>query len=176
MAAVCLTLGLVVAPRVLALRQPGPPAVQMSAVPVRRVQLTTVATLRRAVARIPGYRAHRPARWLVSRHYPDWGATDWYNNTIYISPSVPPGYLNSVVRHEWSHILSARVYGGDIDAALRAMNRTFGGGGPTRVRGAEYAADCMAIRLGATWTHYTRCHPLRWRDAAARLLRGQRLR
>ena len=84
---------------------------------------------------------------MISNRYPGtWGVTDWYHDTIYISPSVPTGYLPSVVRHEWSHELSVRAYGGDVAGAVRAMNRGFGGPGATGIRGAEYAADCMAIQ------------------------------
>ena len=137
---------------------------------------TTIGVLHFDVSRIPGYSSRRPARWVISNRYPGtWGVTDWYHDTIYISPSVPAGYLPSVVRHEWSHELSVRAYGGDVAAAVRAMNRTFGGPGKTGIRGAEYAADCMAIQLGATWTHYTTCPDPSWRHAAARLLRGHRL-
>lgn len=137
---------------------------------------TTITVLHLDVSRIPGYRTRRPARWVISNRYPGtWGVTDWYHDTIYISPSVPTGYLPSVVRHEWSHELSVRAYGGDVAAAVRAMNRVFGGPGATGIRGAEYAADCMAIQLGATWTHYTTCQPSSWRYAAAQLLRGRRL-
>lgn len=136
----------------------------------------TIAAVRFDAARIPGYRSRKPARWVLSNRYPGtWGVTDWYHDTIYISPSVPTSYLPSVVRHEWSHELSVRAYGGDVAAAVRAMNRVFGGPGTTGIRGAEYAADCMAIELGATWTHYTTCQPPHWRYAAATLLRGRRL-
>jgi hypothetical protein len=137
---------------------------------------TNSSSLKAAVGRIPGYRRHRPAQWDVSRRYSQWGTTNWYANTVYISPSVPRRYLDSVVRHEWSHIVEARDYGLNIPAAVAALNRTFGGAGSTGLRGAEYAADCMAIQLGATWTYYTSCHTPSWRRAAARLLAGHRLR
>lgn len=137
---------------------------------------TTQSSLRAAVSRIPSYRAHRPARWVVSARTPRWGQTDWFHNTIYISPSVPGYYLDSVVRHEWSHILQARDYHLHIRLAVKALNRTFGGPGHTGIRGAEYAADCMAIQLGATWTYYTACRRPTWRHAAIRLLHGQELR
>jgi hypothetical protein len=112
---------------------------------------------------------------ISGKYGSNWGTADWYHDTIYISPRVPAPYLPSVARHEWSHELSARAYGGDVAAAVRAMNRVFGGPGATGMRGAEYAADCMAIRLGATWTHYTGCRKRAWRRAAARLVRGRRL-
>ena len=134
------------------------------------------AALHRAISGIPGYRGHQPARWRISGKYgSNWGTADWYHDTIYISPRVPAPYLPSVVRHEWSHELSVRAYGGDVAAAVRAMNRVFGGPGATGMRGAEYAADCMAIRLGATWTHYTSCRNPAWSRAAARLVRGHRI-
>jgi len=136
---------------------------------------TSSPALRAAVLRIPGYARHRPAQWVVSSRYPSWGVTDWYRNTVYISPSVPPAYLDAVVRHEWSHILSVRAYHGDVAAAVRAMNRRFGGAGATGLRGAEVAADCMARELGARWTHYTACQSWRWRLAARRLLAGHEL-
>ena len=137
---------------------------------------TTAGTLRAAVARIPGYRAHRPAQWVVSTRYAHWGVTNWYRNTVYISPSVPPRYLDSVVRHEWSHILQARDYHLNLPLAVWELNRTFGGPGKSGIRGAEYAADCMAIQLGATWTYYTSCGRPAWRHAATLLLRGRELR
>jgi hypothetical protein len=112
---------------------------------------------------------------ISTRYRGTWGVTDWYHDTIYISPSVPGAYLPSVVRHEWSHELSVRAYGGDVAAAVRAMNHVFGGPGRTGIRGAEYAADCMAIQLGATWTHYTTCPLPTWRHAAAQLLAGHRI-
>ena len=136
----------------------------------------SAAALHRAVSGIPGYRAHRPASWRISSRYgSNWGTANWFTDTIYISPRVPSRYLPSVVRHEWSHELSVRAYGGQVNAAVRAMNRTFGGSGATGLRGAERAADCMAIRLGATWTHYTGCRNPEWQRAAARLVHGQRI-
>jgi hypothetical protein len=137
---------------------------------------TTMSSLRAAVGRIPGYRAHRPARWVVTASCPNWGQTDWYHNTICISPGVPGYYLDSVVRHEWSHILQARDYHLNISLLVRALDHRFGGPGKSGIRGAEYSADCMAIELGATWTYYTRCAPPAWRRAAAQLLHGRALR
>ena len=86
-----------------------------------------------------------------------------------ISPSVPLRRLDAVVRHEWSHVLQSRAYGGDTPAMLAALDASFG------PRGVEVAADCMARQLGATWTHYTACADPRWRAAAATLLAGRRL-
>jgi hypothetical protein len=152
--------------------------VPSSALAARSVPATGTGwnSLNAAVGRIPGYHRHRPAKWLVSRRYSHWGITNWYSNTVYISPSVPRPYLDSVVRHEWSHILEARAYHLNIPAAVAALNRRFGGGGSNGLRGAEYAADCMAIQLGATWTYYTSCRTPAWRRAAARLLAGHELR
>ena len=136
----------------------------------------TGSALRSVVAHIPGYRSHRPARWVISSRFdPNWGTTDWYRNTIYVSPRTPRSVLAAVVRHEWGHELSVRAYGGNVAAAVKAMNRVFGGG-RSGLRGAENAADCMARLLGARWTRYTACSSLAWRRQAARLLHGQRLR
>jgi hypothetical protein len=126
--------------------------------------------LDRAVGRIPGYGVHRPARWVLTSRYGHWGATDLGNNTVYISPSVPASKLDSVVRHEWSHILTIRAYGG-VSSALAGTNSVFGGSGMT---GVERAADCMARQLGATWTNYTSCSSATWQRAASALLRGRR--
>jgi hypothetical protein len=148
------------------------------AVPPTRSSAITVATgptgwaaLDSAIARIPGYRPGT-ARWVVSSRYGHWGTADWYHDTLYISPSVPSGYLYDVAVHEWSHELSVLDYGADVSAAVSAMNRYFGGSG---LVGAERAADCMAILQGATWTHYTSCSSSRWRSGAAALLHGHRL-
>ena len=139
---------------------------QAAKTPVRRRPTgpTGWAALDSAIARIPTYRAGT-ARWLV-------GTADWYHATIYVSPSVPSSQLFNVVVHEWSHELSVLDYDGDVAAATRAMNATFGGGG---LIGAERAADCMAVLQGATWTHYTACTDAGWRAAAAKLVAGRRL-
>ena len=129
------------------------------------------AALDAAIARIPTYRAGA-ARWVVSTKYGHWGTADWYHDVLYVAPSVPSGYLYDVAVHEWSHELSVLDYAGDVSAAVKAMDAWFGGSGLT---GAERAADCMAIVQGATWTHYTSCGNARWRAAAARLVRGERL-
>ena len=129
------------------------------------------AQLDAAIARISSY--HRgAARWVVSDRYGHWGTTDWYHDTLYISPGVPTAYVYDVAVHEWSHELSVLDYNGNVAAAVSAMNRHFGGAGLT---GAERAADCMAILQGASWTHYTRCTDPRWRAGARVLLRGGEL-
>jgi hypothetical protein len=127
-------------------------------------------SLNEAVARIPGYSAHRRARWVLTGRYGHWGATDLANGTVYISPSVPASRLDSVVRHEWAHVLQIRVYG-SAAATVAGLNAAFGGSGMT---GVERAADCMALQLGATWTNYTSCSSPAWQRAAARLLAGRR--
>jgi hypothetical protein len=124
-----------------------------------------------AVARIPGYRTAE-VTWLLQANDGHWGTADWYRDVIWISPRVPSGRVYDVVVHEWSHIKSVRVYGGDVNLAVSEMNRYFGGSG---LIGAERAADCMARLDGARWTHYTSCDDSRWRAGAAQLLAGRRL-
>jgi hypothetical protein len=124
-----------------------------------------------AVARIPGY-TPADARWVVSDAYGSWGTADWYRAVVYVSPRVPQARLYDVAVHEWSHLLSVRTYAGDVDQAVAAMNAYYGGSG---LAGAERAADCMALLLGARWTHYTTCSTPGWRTGADRLLKGERL-
>jgi hypothetical protein len=124
-----------------------------------------------AIARIPTYRAGA-AVWLVSTRYGHWGTADWYHATLYVSPLVPTDRVYDVAVHEWSHELSVLDYGGDVEAAVSAMNSVFSGSG---LVGAERAADCMALLQGATWTHYTSCEDGGWRRAAMQLLAGRRL-
>jgi hypothetical protein len=132
---------------------------------------TSWSALNAAIARIPTYRSGT-ARWVVSSKYDFWGTADWYHDVLYVAPGVPVSKLYDVAVHEWSHELSVLDYGGDVAAATRAMNATFGGGGLT---GPERAADCMAILQGASWTHYTTCTDATWRAAAARLVAGKTL-
>ena len=80
--------------------------------------------------------------------------------------------MYDVVIHEYSHLQSVVPYGGDVDVAMSAMNRYFGGSG---LDGSERAADCMARLQGASWTHYTACDDAHWRDGARRLVQGQKL-
>jgi len=127
--------------------------------------------LAEAVARIPTYRPGA-ARWVVSTKYDFWGTADWYHDVLYVSPDVPRDKLYDVAVHEWSHELSVLDYGGDVDAATKAMNAWFGG---SDLVGAERAADCMAILQGATWTHYTTCTNAKWRQGAAKLVAGNQL-
>src|SRR3954447_4039488 len=90
---------------------------------------TSWAALNTAISRIPTYHAGT-SRWIVSGRYGHWGTTDWYHDTLYISPAVPVDRLYDVAVHEWSHELSVLDYRGDVDAAVNAMTRYFGGGGP----------------------------------------------
>jgi hypothetical protein len=129
------------------------------------------SALNGAIARIPTYRSGA-AHWVVSTKYDFWGTADWYHDVLYVDPSVPVDKLYDVAVHEWSHELSVLDYSGDVVAATRAMNATFGGHGLT---GPERAADCMSILQGATWTHYTTCSNAAWRAAAARLVAGKTL-
>jgi hypothetical protein len=121
-----------------------------------------------AIGRIPGYDGS--ARWHVADGGP-WGTADWYEQSVTISRSIPSRRLDDVVRHEWSHLLSVRPYA-KVSEAVAAMNAWFGGEG---LAGAERAADCMALQLGARWTHYTDCQDPHWWEGARRLLAGQRL-
>jgi hypothetical protein len=130
--------------------------------------LTFAARLAAAVARIPGYKPGS-ATWEVTSKYGNWGAADWKYRIIYISPTIPTDRIYDVAVHEWSHILSLMPYASNTEAKA-AMNRVFGGSGLT---GAERAADCMALRLGATWTNYTDCTNAAWKAAAAKLIAGQ---
>jgi hypothetical protein len=61
-----------------------------------------------------------------------------------------PGKAADVVRHEIAHIYQARLV---TTRGLRAVDarmvELFGPGG------LERSADCVALALGATWTHYT---------------------
>lgn len=128
-----------------------------------------------AIRRIPGYGGAAPATWSVSGRSGHYGSTYWYVNTIDISPSVPTRLLDSVVRHEWSHLLQTRAYSGDLSTLVSSLNAAFGGPGPSGVDGVEKAADCMALQLGATWTHYTSCRNRSWQAGAATLRAGHRL-
>jgi hypothetical protein len=129
------------------------------------------AALNAAIARIPSYHPGS-ARWVVSSKFDFWGTADWYADVLYVAPSVPSDRLYDVAVHEWSHELSVLDYAGDVNAAVSAMRRHFGGAG---LMGAEYAADCMSKLQGAVWTHYTQCSNSHWRAMARRLLAGKRL-
>lgn len=127
--------------------------------------------MEQAVARIPGY-VQGSTTWVLAAKDGYWGTADWYHNTIYISAAVPANRIYDVVAHEWSHLRSVQVYDGDVDAATAAMNDFYAA---TGIGGSERAADCMARRLGATWTHYTPCADSHWQTGAAQLLSGHRI-
>jgi hypothetical protein len=147
--------------------RPAPPPT-----PTRRAKGPTGwPALDAAIARIPGY-APGGIRWSVTSRYGHWGATDLATSEIFISPAVNPDLLDSVVRHEYAHVVTVRVYGGDWRAAKSATNAAFGGSGRT---GVERAADCMARAMGASWTQYTPCTRQDWRQLSHRLLSGRRL-
>jgi hypothetical protein len=150
------------------------PAVVRLASPSGPAGPTNWHALNAAIARIPSYVAGR-SLWVVSDRYGHWGTADWYHDTLYISPRVPPDRLYDVAVHEWSHELSVLDYAGDVGAAVSAMNNAFGASGSDGLVGAERAADCMAILQGATWTHYTPCTSVSWRQLASRLLHGKPL-
>lgn len=133
---------------------------------------TPWAALNQAISRIPNYRLGVVAAWTVTARFGHWGTTDLGNGQVYISPTVPPSRLYSVVAHEYGHALMSKNWGRNWRAADAAMNRWFGGGTPLA---RERAADCMARVQGATWTNYTPCASTRWRQGARTLLAGKRL-
>jgi hypothetical protein len=135
---------------------------------------TSWPALNQAIARIPGYR-DGIARWHVTSRYGHYGITDANEPgaaNIYISPTVPPSKLYSVAAHEYGHAVVIANYGtgyGPYTRYSRDMVAWFGG---TTVTGLERAADCIALRLGATWTNYTGCGDPHWQEGARILLRG----
>lgn len=124
-----------------------------------------------AISRIPDYRSSG-ITWTVTSRYGHYGTTDLATSDIYISPNVPVSLLDSVVRHEYAHVVTVRVYEGQWRVAKSALNAAFGGSGMT---GAERAADCMARLMGASWTNYTSCSSSSWRRNAELLLAGRRI-
>ena len=81
----------------------------------------------------------------------------WSGNTSYIMVNAQrlagnPGKTRDVVRHEIAHVYEGRLAaaGGLAWSELSTrMSAAFGSGAT------EKAADCVALRFGATWTHYT---------------------
>jgi hypothetical protein len=132
-------------------------------------RLTPEQLMLQAVDRLPGFHTG-DATFAITPGLDHWGLAELSSGAVYISPTVPTDRMYDVVAHEWSHVLSVKAYGGDVTAAMAAMNAYFGGSG---LDGAERAADCMARLQGATWTHYTPCSNARWRDGARRLLARQ---
>jgi hypothetical protein len=131
---------------------------------------TSWGVLNAAIARIPTY--HPGAATWVIKDTGYWGTSDWYHDIIYISPTVPDDRVFDVAVHEWSHLLSIDDYGGNVNAAIVAMDAWYGADG---MMGAEYAADCMAIEQGADWTNYTSCTSTHWRQGAQLLVAGKQL-
>jgi hypothetical protein len=132
------------------------------------------AALNQAIARIPGYR-DGIANWHVTSRFGHYGITDANQPgaaNIYISPTVPVSKLYSVAAHEYGHAVVIANYGtgyGPYTRYSRDMVAWFGG---TTVTGLERAADCIALRLGATWTNYTGCGDPHWQEGARILLGG----
>jgi len=91
-------------------------------------RLTFQQQVDRAAARIPGYRPGSVI-WLLQANDGHWGTADWYAHAIWISPAVPSDRLFDVVVHEWSHLQSVAVYGGELEA-----RRRLGGGYRVRAR------------------------------------------
>jgi hypothetical protein len=150
------------------------PFSRANAAPTHGTRTVRHANLLTAIDDLPDYFAG-VVHWDLSTDWKHYGTTDWDTNTITISAFTPLNLLYSVVAHEWSHEIQAYDYRGDLWAGVVAMNHHFGGAGKTGQRGIEYAADCMAILQGATWTNYTPCHHTAWRADARRLLDGHRL-
>jgi hypothetical protein len=164
-----LVAGVVVTAATLAIVVPGGGAAAAT-----RPQTVRHSTLSSVLSRLPNY-FPGIVHWKVSTSWRHYGTTDWDTNTITISAFTPLNLLYSVVAHEWSHEIQAYVYHRDFWRLIKATNRHFGGAGSSGQRGVEYAADCMAIIEGATWTDYTSCHNKKWRHDARRLLAGKRL-
>ncbi len=83
-----------------------------------------------------------------------------------IDPDVDCSDVSSVVKHEWAHLQQARLYGSH-QAVLNAYQDPSGAV-------MEFAADCTAWRLGATYQPYlswgTRACDESWPRAEARRL------
>jgi hypothetical protein len=128
--------------------------------------------VQRQVARIPLYRPGI-ARWEIVPDLAVYGVTRLRTRTVYLSPRIPRKLLYSVVAHEWGHVISTYAYGGDLRVSQLAFKDWFGGG--SMGTATERAADCIAVLLGATWTHYTACHDEHWRLGALYLANGMQL-
>lgn len=82
----------------------------------------------------------------------------WSGNTSYIMVNAAalagnPGKTRDVVRHEITHIYQGRL------AAANGLSWSGLGARMSAAFGAnpqEKAADCVALRFGASWTHYTK--------------------
>ena len=100
-----------------------------------------------------------------------WGWTDYDGTgTVTIDPNMPAVEVRDLLLHEWGHIQMFTVYEGDWQASRAEADAVFGAD-----QGEEYAADCIAVLLGATSTTVTDCADLQHRAAAQLLLDGERL-
>lgn len=64
--------------------------------------------------------------------------------TVELGEGIPCRRVSSIIKHEWAHLQQGRMYGGHLDA-LHVYE----------VAGVmEFAADCVALRLGATYSPY----------------------
>lgn len=138
----------------------------------RPTRQTFRSDLDRQIARIPLYKSQL-VRWVVVPDLAVYGVTSLRTRTVYVSPRIPRKLLYSVVAHEWGHIVSTHAYGGNLRASQQAFKNWFGGG--SMGAATERAADCIAVLLGATWTHYTSCRNERWRLGALYLANGMKL-
>lgn len=135
----------------------------------RVIPLSFEQEVQRQVTRIPFYRPEL-VHWVVRPGLANYGVTNLVTHTVYLSPRIPRRLIYSVVAHEWGHVISTRAYAGDLGAAGQAYLEWFGGASITVAF--ERAADCVAVILGARWTHYTSCQDSRWRDGARYLAVG----
>jgi len=127
--------------------------------------------VQRQVRRIPLYRPEL-VHWRIYPGLANYGVTNLVTHTVYLSPRIPRRLIYSVVAHEWGHVISTYAYNGDLSAAGRAFQHWYGGSMETAF---ERAADCVAVQLGATWTHYTSCTDSHWRYGARYLAVGWQL-
>jgi hypothetical protein len=148
--------------------RPSPRRVRHAATP----RLSFAKDLERQVARIPLYQPGI-ARWEVVPDLAVYGVTRLRTRTVYLSPRIPRTLLYSVVAHEWGHVISTYAYGGDLRVSQQAFKAWFGGGSMSTAT--ERAADCIAVLLGATWTHYTACRDEHRRLGALYLANGMQL-
>jgi len=107
------------------------------------------------------------ATWVFQRNG-GWGASD--GRTVFIDPDVPADKRFSVMVHEYSHILQARVFGSLRNS--KAVLSPIIGTSASDITANESTADCMALMQGATWVDYGCQDQLR--PAAAAILAGHR--
>lgn len=127
----------------------------------KKTRLTFEQKVWREVGRIRGANS---TRWTIGNlpggslglTFPGW-------EEVWVDPDTPDWALPYVVKHEWAHIMQARVYGPNgLHPALAHL------GGP------EVIADCGAKVLGYGGRgYYVRKCSRAQLDAARRILRGQ---